>query len=329
MTPNPVLYQRLQFGKQGTFGTPVAATRRMAAITGSYSPVVEVSTYRPSGSRLTSVAALNKEHSEITIEETSLTYNEIIYLLDSLLGTATPTGNGTSTPYVRTYDVTRDPSGARQMYTVEHGNGNRGRDIPDALVSGLSFNFSRSGATLTGTMIGNAMVDDQALTGSLTELDIIPVTAPQIGLKFAATQAGLAGASLTVEDFIVTFNLTNMSAPVWALNQSTGFASHVDTLPEIGGTVTRNVDAAGMALLSNLRAGSTHFMRITATGPVLAGITPTANNAFELDVAMKMSGVNFTDHEGVFVAEWSFNATFDPTWTKGVSIKVTNGLATT
>jgi hypothetical protein len=81
MAPNPVLYQRLQFGKQGSFGTPVAATRRMAAIVGSYSPVVEVATYRPAGSRLTSVAALNKEHSEITIEETPLTYNEVIYLL--------------------------------------------------------------------------------------------------------------------------------------------------------------------------------------------------------------------------------------------------------
>jgi hypothetical protein len=181
------------------------------------------------------------------------------------------------------------------MYTVEHGSSSRGRDIPDALVSGLSFNFSRSGATLTGTMIGNAMVDDQALTGSLTELDIIPVTAPQVGVKFAATQAGLAGASLTTEDFIVAFNITNVSSPVWALNQSTGFASHVDTLPEIGGTVTRNVDATGMALLTNLRAGSTHFMRVMATGP-----GPRRHHALskqcvlKLDVAMKMSDVSLS-----------------------------------
>ena len=325
MAPNPEVYQRLQVGKQGTFGTAVAATRRMAALMGKVSPVVEVKKYRPAGSRLTSVVVLNKEHTQIDIEETPVTYNEIIYLLDSLLGTATPT----STPYVRTYDVTRDAGGARQLFTVEHGNSARGRDIPDALVSGLSFTFSRDGASFTGQMIGNAMADDQALTAALPELDIIPVTAPQVGIKFAATQAGLTAASLTAEDYIVTLNFNNFSAATWPLNQSVGFAGHVDTVPEINGSVTRNVDAAGMALLSNLRAGSTHFMRVTATGPTLAGITPTASNGLEIDIAMKMSDIKFEDHEGVAVANWSFEIGFDPTWAKGASLKLTNGLAST
>lgn len=329
MPSNSVLFQRIQLGKQSVFGTPVAASRRMAALMGSYSPQVEVSTYRPAGSRLTSVAALNKEWSQISLEESPITYNEIVYLLDSLLGTATPTGNGTSTPYVRTYDVTRDPAGVRQMYTVEHGSSDRGRDIPDAVVSSLQLTFNRSGATLSGEMIGNAMVDNQALTGSLSELDIVPVLAPQVGLKFAATQAGLAAASLTTDDFIVTMNFSNISAPVWALNQQTGFAGHVETLPEIGGRVTRQVDAAGMTLLANLRAGSTHFMRLSATGPVLAGIAPAAYNALQIDVAMKISGFTFEDHEGVYVVGWDYTATFDPTWVKGVSLTVTNGLAST
>lgn len=328
MTPNPSLYQGLQLGAQAQFGTAVSATRRLASIVGGVTPVTETADYRPAGSRLTSVVALNKEHALVNIDTSPLTYNELVYLLDSLLGTASPTGNGTTTPYVRAYTVSRGPSAARAVYTVEYGSAARGFEVPDAMVSSLSFNFSRDGATMTGEMIGNAVVDNQALTGSLPELDIIPVTAPQVGLRFAGTQAGLAGASLTTEDFVVTLDCTNLSAPVWALNQQVGFSSHVDTLPTFSGTVSRNVDTAGMALLSNLRAGSTHFMRISATGPALAGITPAANNALQIDVAMKISGVTFEDHEGVQVANWSFNVGFDPTWGNGMLMTVTNGLAT-
>lgn len=326
---NAILYQRVQLGKQSVFGTPVAATKRMASLVMAFTPQVEVKEYRPAGSRLTSVVVPNKEWSKLAIEETPATYNEMVYVLDSLLGTATPTGNGTSTPYVRNWGVTRDAGGTRQMFTVEHGSSDRGRDIPDALVSSLQFQFNRDGATFTGEMIGNAMADDQTLTAALSELDIVPVTAPQIGIKFATTQAGLAAASLTTADFAVDLNLSNISAPVWALNQATGFAGHVDTLPEINGSVVREVNAAGMAFLSNMRDGSTHFMRILGAGPVLAGISPTANNGLEIDVAMKISGLNFEDHEGSYVAKWNFTVAFDPTWAKGLSFKLTNGLAST
>lgn len=330
MAPNPAVYQRLQVYKQSGFGNTGAATRRLAAINGKLTPVTEVKKYRPAGSLLNSVVTLNKESAQIDIEETALTYNESIYIWDSLLGIATPTGNGTSTPYVRTYDITRDaPASARRLYTVEHGNSARGRDVPDCMVTGLALTFSREGATFTGQMLGNAIVDDQALTAALPELDIIPVTAPQIGLKFASTQAGLAGASLTTEDYIVNWNLNNIASPTWPLNQLVGFGAFVDTVPDFSGTVTRNVDATGMALLSNLRAGSTHFMRIQAQGPVLAGISPTAYNAMEIDIAMKMSEIKFVELDGVFVAQWGFETAYDPTWGKGASIKWTNGLAAT
>lgn len=324
---NPTIYQRPQVGKQVSFNTPVAATRRLAAIAVALDPQEEVSTFRPNGSRLVTVAGLNKEWCNLPIEDSPVTYNEIVYLLNSLIQDVSPTGNGTSTPYVWTYDLTRDGGQSRALYTVEHGSSARGRDVPDTVVSSLTFRFSRDGVRVTGTMTGNAVVDNQTLTAALNELVLVPVMPTQVGIKFAATQAGLTAASLLTAGFVVELTIANVSAPVFPLNQAAGFSEHVDTLPDVSGTVMLQIDANGMAPLANMRDGSTLFMRVQAQGPVLAGISPTAYNAMEIDTAMKIKGWDPGDHEGVYVATWQFDTAYDPTWTKGLQIKFTNGLA--
>lgn len=328
MAENPTIFQRLQLGKQTVFGTPVAATRRLGAVGGTFVPHAEVVTYKPTGFKFTTVAVPTKEWSEVTFDQSAITYDEIVYLLDSLVATATPTGNGTTSPYVRVYEPSADASQVRRLYTVEHGSGDRARKIQDAVVSGLAFDFNRGGSTLTGSMLGKAMEDDQTLTASLDVLPLVPVAPIQVSVKFAATQAGLAAASAHTRDFGVTFSLANFSTLVWPLNGSIDFAAHVETVPEGKGQIILQVNAAGMAPLANMRAGSTLFMRIGATGPQIAGVTPAAYHGLQIDVAMKITGdPTMSDHEGTYVITWNYEIAYDGTWGKACALTVTNGLA--
>lgn len=328
MAETPSIYERLQVGKQTVFGTAVAATRRLGAVNGSFVPHTESAQYKPAGYKFTTVSVPLKEWSEITIADSPMTYDEIVYLLDSLIATATPTGNGTSTPYIRTYEPSVDGSQTRTIYTVESGSADRARDIQDAVVAGLSFTLNRSGCTLSGSMLGKAMLDNQSLTGGLSVLPLVPIAPTQVSIKLAATQAGLAGASAQTRNFDVSFSLNNLSNLVWPLNGAVDFAAHVDTQPEGSGSFTLQVNNDGMTPLTYLRNGSTYFMRIAATGPVIAGITPTANCALQIDVAMKIKNLQFNDHEGTQVAQWDYDIAYDGTWGKALLITVTNGVAT-
>lgn len=328
MAETPSVYERLQVGKQSVFGTAVAATRRLGALNGAFTPHVESAQYKPAGYKFTTVSVPLKEWSEIAIADSPMTYDEIVYLLDSLIATATPTGNGTSTPYVRTYEPSVDGSQTRTIYTVENGSSDRARDIQDAVVAGLSLRFNRSGCIVSGSMLGKSMLDNQALTGALTVLPLVPVAPTQVSIKLAATQAGLTGATALTRGFDVGINLSNISNLVWPLNGSVDFAAHVDTVPEGNGDFVLQVNNDGMAPLAYMRDGATYFMRIAAAGPVIAGITPTANCAIEIDVAMKIKDYTQNDHEGTQVATWNYDIAYDGTWAKALSIKVTNGLAT-
>lgn len=328
MAENPTVFQQVQFGPQSTWGTAVAATRRMASLNVERQPQANVSQYRGTGSRFVGLAALNQEWSNFNISESGLNYNEIVWLLSSLIEDITPTGNGTTTPYVWEYEIDPFAPQTRQMYTIEAGSSDYGQDFANAFVSSLALNFNRQGCNFSGGLIAGALNDNQSLTPSLPSYDLIPVLPTQVEVKLASTHAGLTGAAALTRAFISTFDIGNFSAHVWPINRSAGPAAMVDTIPAMTGQLTMLLDSAGMALLSQMRAGTKYFQRVNALGGAIAGLTPADNFEFQVDVAMLISGPPvYLDHEGVQSVQWPWVATYDSTWGNGLVITVTNNVA--
>lgn len=323
MAENASLYQIAQLGVEVTPGTAVNATRKLASISVTPKPEAEVNVFRPTGYKFATVAALNKEWGSHDLEG-PLSYNELPYLLSSLIKTVTPTGAGADKTW--TYTPSVSASDTRTTFTLEQGSPERARDFAYFLVSGLSLTFNRDGCALKGTAISKALVDNQALTAGATALDIVPVLPTQVSVYLADTAAGLAGATALDRPFEVVWNLNNMSGPVWPLNAAvSGFAAHVDLAPEAAGSFRMAVDAAGMGPLANLRAGSTKFLRVKAVGGVLGA----SNYSLTVDTAMKIKAVNnLSDEEGVYAIGWDFETAFDPTWTKGTEVVVVTNLTT-
>lgn len=323
MAENASLYQQTQLGLETVAGTPVAATKRLTSISITPSIKAEVKTYRPNGYKFTTVAALSKEWSEFDIDG-PLTYNESIYLLNSLIKKVTPTGAGANK--TSTFAPNSNGSDTRQTYTIENGSAERARQIAYGLVTGLDFTFNRNEVMVKGTMMGKAIADNVALTALLpaAEIPVVPVLPTEGSIKLADTQAGLAGATAASRAFAATVSLNSLSGPVWPINTSTSFAALVDTAPTAEGTLRMEVDSEGMALLANLRAGSTKFMRIGYTGASLG----TGNYSFQVDVAMKIKEPkSFSDEDGVYAVEWGWEMVHDSTWGKALEITVVNALS--
>ena len=175
-------------------------------------------------------------------------------------------------------------------------------------------------------MLAKAITDAFTMTTltSANEIAVTPVLPTPGYIKLADTQAGLAGATAAARAFSATWSMDNISGPVFPINSSTSFSALVDTVPTAGGTVRMAVDAEGMALLANMRAGSSKFMRINYTGASLG----TGNSLLQLDVAMKVKDVKpFADEDGVYAIEWGWEMVHDATWGKGTEITVVNDLA--
>lgn len=159
-----------------------------------------------------------------------------------------------------------------------------------------------------------------------TEVDLVPVTSPQVLVYLADTQAGLGTASPLQRAFSVSIELTNRFGPVWVLNGTREFAAHVELAPELSIGLLVEADDEGMAQLSRMQAGSTVWLRIEATSTMM--ITGSSPYKMTIDAAAKITEPSaFSDEDGVYAIEWAMSGVADPTWGKALQVVVQNGIA--
>ena len=323
MAENPSINQLVQIGVETTPGTGVAATKRLTGMKVEPGIRADVKTYKASGYRFPTVASLSKEWVEAAISG-PLTFTEIIYPLSSLIKAVTPTGAGSAKTW--TFAPTSTGGDTRKVYTIEHGSADRAQEINYGLVTGMTLNFTRDECTLSGTMLGKALVDNQSLTSltSSDEIALIPVMPTQVAIYLADTAAGLAGATALSRAFSGSFTLENLTGPIYPLNQSSSFAAMVETEPTGTAQFMAAVDSEGMAPLTNLRAGTTKFMRIKAVGALITG---SDYYTLTVDAALKITRPQeFRDEQGVYAVGWEGELTHDSTWGKACEIAVINTL---
>ena len=312
MTERATVFETVQIGVEagGTPGTAVNCDVKLPSIMFDIGVTPEIKTYRGSGYKHPSVSALNNEWVEATLSG-PVTYNEIVYLFSSVLDVAAITDN-TLTTGEGTWVFTPDPDGpdAPATFTVEQGSSVRVHEFSHGLVTALGLKFSGDGVELDGTMIGEALTDASALTASPTQLALVPVTRPQVKFYLDATWAALGTTALT-RVFSAEWNLSDRHGPVWALDGTSSYAATVETVPTLEVKLLLEADAVGMGLLTNMRANTSRFLRIEAIGPVIDGII---FHKMTIDTALKVTNVDkFSDEDGVYAIEWTFEAFLDPT----------------
>ena len=316
--------QVCNLGPEVTAGTAVTAAKRLTGLGFSMGVKTGIRSYRAAGYKYGATSSLNQEWAEGTFEG-PLTYNELAYLLCGAVKNVTPSGAGADKTW--TFSPSSTAEDTVKTFTIEQGSAVRAQRFAYGLITGLNMSFGPNGADVTAPVMGKAIEDAVTLNASPTEVALLPITRPQVSVKLAATAAGLTAASKLERPIRVDWNLSDRFGPVWALNESTDWAAHVEVEPKLEVKLLMQADAAGMGPLANLRANTTTFMRIEAVGPVI-GAGP-ATNKLTVDTALRVSGdpSEWRDEDGVYAIEWTMNAFHDVTWAKAFNVILINGLA--
>jgi hypothetical protein len=207
-----------------------------------------------------------------------------------------------------------------KTFTVEQGGVVRAHKFNYGLVTELELTLNRDGVEIGGSMIGQRLSDNIALTAGPTALPEVPILPTDLDVYIDTTSGGL-GTTKQTRVLEATITVGDRFNPVWVLNSAnTSFVAHVEAEPNAQLTLLMEADVQGMAPLALARAGTTRFIRVAATSPTLAGAA-TEVYSLKWDAACKVSEPGeFSDEDGVYAMEWTMDMCHDVTW--GFAMKV-------
>ncbi len=191
-------------------------------------------------------------------------------------------------------------------------------------MTGVEVTFNRTdGVTISGSGWAQNFQDNVALTGSPTTVTEAPILPTHLNVYLNTTFAAIGTTKLT-RDFNAVWRCNDVTGQVWPINSANpSFVSDVELAPTVQMELTAEADTAGMALLTNVRAGSTVYVRLEAISTVLAG-SATAFYKVWFDLAAKVSSMGgFDDSDGVKVVNWTLDAVSDSTFSATAFCRVT------
>ena len=260
--------QKTQIGVETVPGTSVAATKQFQTTSIATEPQLTVQSFTPLGSKYPSVAVEQREWLIAALTGVP-SYNELAYLLSSILGTTSvaPINDGglATQAFTWTFDSAVNTEDTYKTFTIEQGDGVRAHRFSYAAVRELGFKFNKQSLELTGQVISQRLQDGVSLSGGVTSVPMIPFATGNMDVFIDPTSVTL-GTTKLGRLFDGTFNLNNRYGAIWPVDSSlTSFGALVETAPSITFTMVVEADANGMAYLNTLRNGTTVFCRIRGT----------------------------------------------------------------
>lgn len=339
MPERSTIAQAIQIGVETVPGTPVAATSRLGGLNITPAPSVEASAFRPTGLKFPALVSLNREWAEFTVDGTP-TYEETAKMLSNCIGTPTIVqvmDGGTPTG---AWEWTLVPSStaadAPKTFTLEYGqSGVQAEQYAHMLGTGFSLAVSRTEVTEGGGGILQAPTTGFTPTGALSiPTSLTPMLPGHFSFYESATSAGLSAGKL-LRAISAEASVEDRYNPAWFVNAAIqSFAAFVENPDGVGGTVslTLEADSAGMAYFAKMRAGSTGFFRIEATGGAdiyNAGTKPNLKHLFQWDLAYKVTNIDaMSDEDGIYAIPVTLQPIHDATWGKAMSFLVRNKVST-
>ncbi|PKN85447.1 MAG: hypothetical protein CVU46_11080 [Chloroflexi bacterium HGW-Chloroflexi-8] len=316
------VFQTAQIGIQSLVGTAVPADKKLLACSVIPSVSVEADQFTASGNKYPSFVTVNKDWSAVDVTG-KLTYNEILYLLASLLSQPTPTQQGATTAYKWTFLSDTDGEDAGKSLTIEQGDANSAWRSKDVRLAGLELTFNRSEVSFSGSGLGGPMETGITLTAAPTSLTPKPILPAHLKFYIADTQAGLAGASAMTRGFSLVWGLTDKINLAWPVGNEPVV---VEKEPKLEAKLKLASDTVGMGLLATMRSGATKWCRIKATGALIAS---TYYYDLQLDFPAQISNVGkLEDQEGIYAMEYTMAVIHDATWGKAFQLDIITDVQT-
>lgn len=321
--------QTTQIGVESVEGTAVAANKRLLSL--SIMPTADgtFSTFRPSGSKVPSLVVMGKSFTTAPYTG-KLTYTDVVYLLASGVNYAAPSG---SASYTWTAEPDDSDVNTLKSYTVEWGDSAAAYKAAGLRVNEFGYKINRETADISGNFIARTFTPDITLTGSPTDISLVPVMPHQVSLYYADSWANLTASPTKMDaGFEWDYKKSNIVSSYWPLDDAlTSFAGLIEnalttTLSVVVAADTASSDFTAPYTLAHMQAGDTIYLKLVATG----GIIETTNHfKFTHLVALKISAPpKFqTVDNAVRAISWQGTIVHDGTAGKSESFEVVNDVA--
>lgn len=185
--------------------------------------------------------------------------------------------------------------------------------------------ISTNAASLTGGAQTATLATTQQ--GGVTDIAVVPILAGQVDVYVDTTGAGV-GTTKLLTDFSAEWSISGLRDPVWVLNSALpSFKESVALRPDASFSLELGNDSTSRALVTDMRAGTTKFVRIQATG---GEIESGQSYSLKIDMAGQINEAPAAgDVDGASTLPFGFRSVYDATWAKWCVVTLVNGLSST
>lgn len=327
MTERATAVQATQLGPETTMGTAVTAGKQLASVGFTAGVKLDAKPERSQGWKVPTAVSIGKEWTEGTFSG-FLGYNDVAYILDSLLHTTTPTGatadkTWTWTPAVRSADTPRS-------YTMQVGDAaTRHLTVAGVVFTGLAIEWTKERISVSGDWLGGVATDAAGAMDAATVVANVAAQPGDLDVYLDPTSGGLGTTKLD-RVLKAKLEIKGRWGPVFTADSSKpSYSAVIERDLEAVLTLTMAADTQSMAYLTTYRDGTLVYPRLN----ILGGTLGSSAYRFRADLAARIQKMAdpFSDVDGIYAHEVQFTTALDPSWGGGsgraLQVSVVNALA--
>lgn len=304
----------VQVGPESVAGTIVAATKQLTLVELEVGPDLEFKLFPGTGRRFLAATGLNKDMTTGKLAGKA-NYTEEVYWATMLWGAATittPVGATLGRKWLWTPSLSAAIT--KKTLSFEVGNAIKAQKFGFGLLTDYGLKLNRDDQELEGALIGQALVDNITLTGSLPIIQPIPALGAHLSVYADTTFGGLGGTKLT-NAWDMTWKWSKGLEDRWPIDRALGsFGDVVDLDPTVEFYAKVSADAQGQTLLAAARANQTQYVRVESIGPQIETGSPNQFYTRTIDMACRITKAeHYTDEKGVRAIGFTFTAIEDAT----------------
>jgi hypothetical protein len=303
------VFQGMQIGVETNPGAAVAANVRLLNTYIDASPATNIKPFRNAGARFNTGQQRGKEHTTAKISGI-LSYGDLPYLLGSLLckGTA-----GTFKPSAFTKD-------AIDTLTVEMGDANYAERFAYGVVTGLSMQFSKDEATLSGEMIGYPIEEDATLTASPTSAADKAVDMDSVDVLVGTDVASLAKVTRIMSAGVT---MTGWRSPFFTLDSGVdSFSDTTEKAPELTSQFVLPHESEAAGYMADLRASTRRILRVKAQE-----VVGTTTHLLQITCPFTFQGNERGDQDDAYASTFNLAACYDSAFAGAIEVVCTSTTA--
>jgi hypothetical protein len=322
--------RKLQFGREGTAGTAVAATTIWRGMGTIHNKPTVTQAEEDVGILLKPHRTyIPKHEASISLDSVPATYQQLLHILEAGVASVTPAADGAGDGFIYTYPFPTTTVPTIKTYTIEGGDNQQAEEMEYAFVQSFSISGNNGeGLMMSAEWLGR-QVTKTTFTGALTLPSVEEVLFQRMKLYIDDVGDGFGTTQVSNTLLNMTFDYTTGLIPKYTADGNLYFSFVQQTAPTATLNVTFEHNTDAVAEKDAFLANTPRAIRLIAEGSAFGtGGTEYDNHTLILDmvgVYTEFSALGEVDGNDIYDATLTLG--YDGTLASAGEIVVVNELS--